>query len=212
MATARDTTYIWVSWLAKLMAGQQACEFSAWFKAHYQYDKLPGDFDPAAWKMEHARLVRELRLERLQAGEAVYVGASNAFRYQPRPGVTLAGRPDLVSDDFLLSPTVHAVRTGRPKASDLIEIMIALHSLPLAVERYRGIQLRGCVVYPDHRIHVPESAVGPEFVSNFEYFLDVLASETAPPKAPSESECHFCNIGASDCPERWRTTVFPKLA
>ena len=82
MAVARNNTYIWTSWLAKLMAGQQACEFSGWFKAHYQYDKLPaGDFDPAAWKMEHARLVRELRFERLRAGEAVYVGASNAFRY-----------------------------------------------------------------------------------------------------------------------------------
>jgi hypothetical protein len=203
MAIARTNTYIWVTWLAKMMSGQQACDFSAWFKSHYQYDKLPTDFDVGAWTIQHARLLRELRIERLQAHETVYLGTSNSFSYQVRPGVTLAGRPDLVGDDLVGSPVVYAAKTGLAKTSDWIEVLICMHVLPLAVERYRGIQLRGCVVYPDRRIHIPESAVGPEFVSNFEYFVDVLAGETAPSKAPSEAECRSCNIGAVDCPERW---------
>ena len=203
MTTARSNTYIWATWLAKLMAGQQACEFSAWFKAHYLYDKLPGGFDAGAWTIEHARCLHELRVERLQAREAVYVGTTNSFRYQPRPGVTLAGRPDLIGDDLLSNPTVYAVKTGREKTSDWIEVLIYMHVLPLAVERYRGIRLDGCVVYADHRLSLPAASIDGGFIRNFEYFLGVIAGESAPPKAPGESECRFCNIGSSDCPERW---------
>jgi hypothetical protein len=205
MATARKSTYIWTSWLARLMAGQQACEFCPWFKAHYQYEKLSaGDFDAAAWTMEHARLLRKLRLERLQARETVYMGNSNSFRYEPRAGVILAGRPDLVGDDYVRSPVIYLVKTGRAKISDWLEATILMHVVPLAVERYRGTQMRGCIAYPDDRVPIAESAVDSEFVDNFEYFLGILAGDNAPPKSPSEGDCRFCNISALDCPERWQ--------
>jgi hypothetical protein len=130
--------------------------------------------------------------------------ASNSFQYEPRTGVTLAGQPDLVGDNLVSSPTVYVVKTGRPKTSDWIETLIYMHVLPLVVQRYRGMALDGCVVYNDHRIRIPAASVDSGFVSNFEYFLGVIAAETAPPKAPSESECRFCDIGSLDCPERWR--------
>lgn len=213
MATPRKEPYVWVTWLAKLMAGEKGCEFSSWFRTRHIYDKLPSDFDVAAWTIEHARQVRELRIERLRAKETVYVGNANAFTCQPRPGVTLAGRPDLIGDCLLANPIIYGVKTGRPKTSDVIEIIIYMHLLPLAVQRYGGTEFNGCLVYGDDRhIRIPASSLDDAFITNFEYFLDVIAGEVAPPKAPSALECRSCDIPSSECPERFVAAGGLKLA
>lgn len=41
MAMARNSPYVWVTWLTKILAGEQSCEWASWFKAHYQdFEKL----------------------------------------------------------------------------------------------------------------------------------------------------------------------------
>ena len=70
MTVRRDGTYVWATWLSRLMAGDSSCEWGAWFKSHFQgYAKAPSDFDLAAWTIKHTRLLRELRIERQAAGE-----------------------------------------------------------------------------------------------------------------------------------------------
>ena len=52
MLVARETPNIWITWLTKLLVGENSCEWSGWSKAHYQrYDKVPGGFDPTAWQI-----------------------------------------------------------------------------------------------------------------------------------------------------------------
>jgi len=36
MATKRDGVFVWITWLARVMAGEQNCEWASWFKAHYE--------------------------------------------------------------------------------------------------------------------------------------------------------------------------------
>jgi len=36
MATKRDGVFVWITWLARVMAGEQNCECASWFKAHYE--------------------------------------------------------------------------------------------------------------------------------------------------------------------------------
>ena len=56
MPVVRDGPYIWVTWLTKLMVGENSCEWAAWFKSHFQgYDKVPNDFDVTAWQMAHTK-------------------------------------------------------------------------------------------------------------------------------------------------------------
>ena len=57
--------YIWVTTLAKLLTGDNACEWAGWFKAHHQdWTKPPSDFDSATWMLEHTALVNEERESR----------------------------------------------------------------------------------------------------------------------------------------------------
>ena len=64
--------YIWVPpTLAKLLTGENACEWAGWFKAHHRsWKKPPSDFDSTKWMLEHTALVNretgELREHRLR--------------------------------------------------------------------------------------------------------------------------------------------------
>ena len=48
MATLREGgPYIWPTWLPKLLAGLDSCEWKIWFQVHHDgrsWDKLPSDF------------------------------------------------------------------------------------------------------------------------------------------------------------------------
>ena len=67
MATKRDGVFVWITWLSRVMAGEQSCEWASWFKAHYEnYHKAPSDFDTAKWNIEHTLQLRRLRIASLE--------------------------------------------------------------------------------------------------------------------------------------------------
>ena len=69
MPLPRENPYIWVTWLAKLLAGESSCEWSAWFRAHYQdWAKPPSDFNQAQWMLDHTALVNQARESREKLG------------------------------------------------------------------------------------------------------------------------------------------------
>src|SRR5882672_10919193 len=120
------------------MAGEQSCEWASWFKAHKTYTKLPSDFDVTAWSIKHTRRLRELRIERQKVGETVFVEGENSIRYVAPTGIVLAGKPDLIAN-ARGEITIYDVKTGQPKTSDRIQVMIYMYLIPLAIEKYRGI-------------------------------------------------------------------------
>ena len=202
MATKRDGVFVWITWLAKVMAGEQACEWASWFKAHFEnYTKAPSDFDTAKWKIEHTRKLRELRLECQKLGARVFLEGENQIRYTTPSGVTVVGKPDLISVKDRMA-TIYDVKTGQPKSSDQVQVMLYMHLLPKAVAAYRGMQPAGCVVYRDSRVDIPAAATDETFAQNLDYFLGILASEEPAMKVPSHNECRFCDIAKSECPER----------
>ena len=45
MALRRDSPYIRVTWLTKLLAGEDSCEWAAWFRSQHEVwsrEKVPG--------------------------------------------------------------------------------------------------------------------------------------------------------------------------
>src|SRR5207249_10971723 len=140
MAAKRDGVFVWVTWLARVMAGEQSCEWASWFKAHYEsYDKAPDDFDSAKWSIEHTRQLRRLQVERRKLGERVFLEGEDAIRLTLPSGVVVAGKPDLItlpdgqaaapSDGqpttlCVGQPTIHDVKTGRERCSDRVQIML----------------------------------------------------------------------------------------
>ncbi|TAM80968.1 MAG: hypothetical protein EPN47_13875 [Acidobacteria bacterium] len=202
MAEKRDEVFIWITWLSKVMAGEHACEWASWFKAHHEnYAKVPSDFDIAKWKIEHTRRLRELRLQRQKLGERVFVEGENQIRCASPQGMIVAGKPDLISVRNG-APKIYDVKTGQPRSSNEVQVMLYMHLLPQAIPAYRGMRPTGCVVYNDSRVEIPAEAVDESFAENFEYFLDVIGSEAAAIKVPSRNECKFCDIAKSECPER----------
>ena len=195
--------YIWVTLLSKLLSGDESCEAAGWFKAQHEshtWQREPSTFDSAQWQIEHTALVHDVR-ENLVAGKyQVFVERQNDFRVLGKTA-TLAGRPDLIAlgDGF---NTVIDAKTGRPKDSDVIQVMLYMWALPLALPQYRGTVFDGRVAYRDREIEVPASAVDARFVERMGSLIGRLASPVSPVKVPSSSECGRCPITRADCPER----------
>jgi hypothetical protein len=203
MKQKRDGVYIWVTWLSKLMTGEQSCEWSPWLKANYEYyERVLDDFDSAAWRVEHTRLLRELRIERQKAGGHIYWEKQNSFKYKTQDGIAIAGVPDMVELVSKDHGIIYDAKTGQRSQSHQIQVILYMYLIPLAKPEWAGIVFNGAVQYKDGMSDIPASAVDASFKENFNYFIKVLASNEPPYKAPSESNCRFCDIHKQECPER----------
>jgi len=205
MAAKRDNPYVWVTWVTKLMAGEAQCEWAAWFRSNHQdYKKVPSDFDLAKWTAEHTALVQTSATLLRNSQYAVTLENQNSFRLSGKNGVTLAGKADLVG---ALNDTICIVdcKTGAPKHSDKIQVMIYLLVFPLIRPELKGKKFVGRVSYKDHSVDVPAEAVDDEFKKLFRRTMESMVFASSVPKVPSFSECRFCDIDVSECPERVST-------
>ena len=204
MATKRREAYIWVTWLKGLLIGDQSCVFPSWTKSHFQnLDKVISDFDFTTWRISHTRLLREVAKERTAAGEIVTVERQNKLTYRIA-GATIGGQPDLlaVSTDGE-KVTVWEAKTGKTRESDKAQTMIYMYLVPRAIPEFKDKVIDGVVVYKDRRITIPaESVTDEDFELNLLYWIEVLASDAAPPTIPSATECRFCDMPSSECPDR----------
>ena len=201
--------YIWVTTLAKILTGDNACEWAGWFKAHHQYwTKPPSDFDTATWMLEHTALVNQERDSLERIGYDVYTENQNLFRLRGQTA-TIAGKPDLIGEkhhEVLISDA----KTGRPSPSHAAQVRIYQYAVPKALPQFRGKDAQGQVRYPDSYVGSPASAVSPEFVGNMSALIRRLADNTPARRVPSAEECRFCDISKSDCPYRIETGDIPE--
>lgn len=202
MATLRTgKPYIWVTWLSALLGGRQ-CVWSAWFKAHYKYDKFEEEAgNLAEWNRDHNRMMRARRIELEEAGWAVAVEAQNEFKLEGAVAV-VAGKPDIVAT---LPGHVLVVdgKTGRERDSDWWQVLLYLFALPKSRPDLVG-GLEGEVHYKrgDKRVTVPATALTPDRLDDIVTLIKTIGGATPPAKAPSRDECKRCNIGVGDCPQR----------
>ncbi|MCY4558796.1 MAG: PD-(D/E)XK nuclease family protein [Chloroflexi bacterium] len=201
MLQRREQPYIWTTWLPKLLTGENSCEWSVWFKAHYKNrTRQPSDFDQADWLMRHTALLNEQKEKRANSRSFVYVEGQNDFKLCGKTA-TLAGRPDLVVLDDR-DAIIIDVKSGREQAWHRVQVMIYQYALPFVYPQYRDVRVSGEVVYPDHTVQIPEEAVSGQFVQDLGALIRRLGSDTPPSRVPSSSECRFCDVGALDCLDR----------
>ena len=201
MARPRESPYLWTTWLARLLTGEASCEWATWFRANYQdWARPPSDFDSARWMLEHTALVNRARESREQLGYTVYTENQNSFRLKGKVA-TLAGKPDLIAVKGQDAVIIDA-KTGRPSPHHSVQVLTYMYAVPRALDRYRGMEFRGHVIYPDGNVQIPVSGVDRKFVERLGSLIRRLADETPARKVPSASECRWCDITAADCPER----------
>ena len=199
----QDGPYIWVTWLTKLLVGENSCEWSAWFKAQHEgwsWEKQPNTFDAVTWRMKHSAHVAANRLQWEDQGYVVFTEEQNSFVLRGR-SAKLAGKPDLIvkkGDEAL----VVDVKTGRPVPSHSVQVMLYMYAVPRSLGQHKGVLFGGRVVYADHQIDIPASAVDSNFVSNVTDLILRLASDQPARRIPSARECRYCDITSKDCPER----------
>ena len=201
MTVPRDSSYIWVTWITGLLAADKQCEWSAWFRAHFSgYEKMPTDFNLAAWKAAHGEMVRA-RAEALKAeGYAVFVEDQNKFTLKGR-AATLGGVPDLVAVRGAEALVVDC-KSGKQRGSDSFQVLTYMRVLPLTHVACRGVPLAGEVQYRDASLRIEPGQLTDELKGLIRGTIERVGSEMPAVKVPSLSECRFCEITAADCPER----------
>ena len=195
--------YIWVTWLTKLLVGENSCEWAAWFRSQHEswsWSKVPSTFDQAAWQMEHTAKLNGSRQYWEEQGCTVLTEGQNRFVLRGK-SAALGGRPDLVARKDGRG-TVIDIKTGQPSPAHSVQVMIYMYAMPRALRQYRGITFDGKVVYADHEVEIPASAVNDSFVDHLSQLIHRLASTSPARRVPSRTECGFCNITSTDCPER----------
>jgi len=211
MATRRaEKPYIWVTWLAKLLGGDLECLWSAWFRAHYRYEKyeeMAGDLQK--WNADHARLVRKKELELKKLGYTVTTEQQNDFKVEGAVAV-VAGKPDIVATMPPGTLPEHAIildaKTGRRRSADWWQILIYLYFLPKKVTTLPA-ELSGEIVYGQQdAVTVEPTELSAARKDDIVAMIKVIAGDEPPKKVPSREECKRCNVGPADCPERVRAT------
>jgi len=203
MAQRRDTPYIWVTWLTKLLVGENSCEWAAWFRANHDgssYNKVPSTFNETSWKLDHTELLSRARADLEKDGKTVFSENQNSFSLRGRTA-TLGGKPDLITVSDGVG-TILDAKTGQPSPSHHVQVMLYMYAVPRALRQFGGVTFDGKVVYPDHEVHVPITAVDDVFKNNLSELIHRVASQNPARRVPSSMECSFCNITNEDCPER----------
>ena len=204
MTKPRRGSYVWVTWLSKLMAGETQCLWAPWFRTHYtDYARAPSDFQLAAWTADHTRMLDQLVKEREATGEGVFKEQQNRFRVRRPSGLTIAGKPDLITVGKDGLTTVYDTKTGKARQSDIIQVMLYMMCLPYASPLYKGKTIQGQVVYKSMTsTSIPADAIDKEFQGTVTYFLNLLEDQEPPARTPAPDECRFCDITAEDCSDR----------
>ena len=202
--------YIWVTWLTKLLAGENSCEWASWFKAQHEgnsWEKAPSTFDLTTWMLAHTAEINGCREHWENLGHTVFTEGQNSFSLRGR-SATLGGKPDLITRKGTAG-TIIDVKTGRPQPSHGAQVMLYMYAVPKALGQYKGVTFDGKLVYRDHpAVDIPASAVDETFITNVSNLIARLASQTPARKVSSAMECKFCDITSADCPERQADDVF----
>lgn len=194
------------------MSGAVSCPWQPWFQANYKFEKID-DFNDPEWAMRHARGIMDMRDTLRPTVDSVRTTAQSSFWWErPNSNLRIAGEPDLVtiSGD---EACVYDVKTGKPRQSDRLQVMIYMYCLPDALPHiFAGMRMSGCVVYKESQlVEIPTASVGEEFREMFDFFLDKLDTDEEPEPIPSAQECRFCKISKVDCPSRVEGDGLPSV-
>ena len=133
----RDAPYIWVTWLTSLLSGDNHCEWAAWFRANFNHEKRPSDFNEVKFRAEHTEMVHARVASLKRENYQVFVESQNRFNLRGRTA-TLGGTPDIVAvreDDA----RVIDCKTGRRKDSHYFQVLMYMMMLPLTHPACRGL-------------------------------------------------------------------------
>ena len=196
MPTNRDLPHVRVERLPALLAGEHACEWAVWVKAHHPDQVAPPSSDNQDADPDHAALLDQQKAQWAERGYTV--SADNAFTLRGRNAV-LAGTPELIvsRDDHTL---IVSVPTGTPLRSHGTLVRVWMYGLRKAPGPHRGMVLPGELVYQDRIEQVPRGGVDQGLIRDLGTLINRVVADEPAARVPSAHECGSCDI--AHCPER----------
>lgn len=191
----------WVTSIAKSLSGDQPCALSVWMGGHYDLEKRVRDDQGtlARWKAEHSAQLESLVSELQRADWNVR--KESYFRVKGHTAI-IAGKADVVTQGKERRPKIWDVKSGRPRDSDVTQVLIEMVIIPMAWES-PSMLFDGCVVYPTHRVEL-KPAQAQELKPRIFAKLKELATMPKPLPTPGRDACRFCDLSDEDCAERFR--------
>ena len=189
-------------WLAGLLAEEAHCQWASWFRArHEDWERRPiPSLSGLDWPVDYTQRLNRCIKRYEEQGYTVSNGGPNDYALSVG-GAVLSGRPDVIAtkgDDCI----VIDFPKGEPRRSHAHQVMTHMYALPRAIERLRGMALRGEVAYRRELLDIPAASVDRKFIESLTGLAGRLASGEPPARVPSPEECGACDITAVDCPER----------
>lgn len=216
----RDKSYVFVTWITKLISGEDRCWWKAWYKAHFAYVKRADalcescakkDGSPCAdpkgcrssffreYQEKHDRITTKRVEFHRSRGAVLKVEKDGQFKVRGKNGAILSGIPDLVA----LYPNnvvrVEDAKAGKRRDSDRWQVKVYQWALPLSWLRNVAAKIAGAVAYTDGVVEV--GALTTADAEKIGTALRIVTGSESPSAEPSRMECQFCDV--ADCPSRY---------
>jgi CRISPR/Cas system-associated exonuclease Cas4 (RecB family) len=185
----RPSPYIWVTWLAPYLAGESQCKFALWNLCNYRVpsnDEMPSD-----WLVKHQSLLNEVAYNLRSEGLDVEEESANSLYLKTSVGVTIAGKPDIITSNG--QGMVIDVKTGKPRGKDRAQVNLYQSLIP--AQKKHGITEVpwGQIVYGNGEVKfIPPQEVDEAFKNSVKGLIQMVAQPVAPASQPSLNECRFC--------------------
>lgn len=209
----RGLPSVWVTHISGLLAGDDTCEWAAWFKSRNWYKKLKDDtFDAVRWNTEHTELVRRTAAVYREAGYTVTLEDENKFKVQGQTA-EIAGKPDIIASNDTEIVIVDC-KSGKLRNAHWWQVAIYLRFGKNIVgeEALLGRTLRGEAVYTEES-QQPATKISLDDLEQMKakerinQQLQNIGLSFPPATTPSERECGFCDIPPEECKDRMASSV-----
>jgi Holliday junction resolvase len=196
--------YVYPTWITKLLAEENKCWYSAWYKAALKYEKRPDDPERAeffrTWTAKHDAITQRRAAELRREGWTVKVEEEGEFRVRGKNG-TISGKPDIVAmrgDDVL----VVDAKSGRPRQSDHWQVLLYVLLLPMDwLKGFTGT-VKGEVEYENNTVFV--RPLTDKEKTKITDALKLVTGGVAPDAVPSQGDCRYCDI--AQCKFRYQAS------
>jgi CRISPR/Cas system-associated exonuclease Cas4 (RecB family) len=185
----RSSPYGWVTWFAPYLSGESQCKFALWNQCNFQVpsnDEMPSD-----WLVKHQSLLKEVVYNLQSEGFEVEEENANSLYLNTSVGVTIAGKPDIITRNG--QGMVVDVKTGKPRGKDRAQVNLYQALIP--AQKKHGITEVpwGRIVYGNGEVKlIPPNEVDEAFKNSVKGLLHMVAEPVAPDSQPSLGECRFC--------------------